>query len=536
MDTIFFNARFYSHASGFSKPEAMLVRNGMIMARGSKTGMEQLAAKPVLVDAGGNYILPGFNDAHIHLWKVGNLQTFLLDVRGVSSLEELGKRLATAAEKLNDPTAWIIARGFNEAIWDRPELPGRNDLDRYVPFNPVHLMRTCAHIVVLNSAAVNACGLSPDTVVPAGGEIRKSRSGNLSGVITESALGLVAAFIPAYTAAQYKTMIHAAEELLFSFGITSVTDPAVHPELLEVYHTLNRNKQLRIRINAIPILLPDGEQDPVILPPLFESPGLKVQTAKLFADGGLSSQTAALKRPYLIKHGGRQNFGVLRIPAVKLRELVFSACEQGYTMATHAIGDLAIEQVLSVYEQAWRQFARGRPNRIEHLELPSARDLDTMHRLGCIAVIQPVFIRELGLNFRQSLDKGYLNSLIPVKTLLDRGIVTAFSTDAPVVSDLNPFQNIATAFTRADLSGHLFSAEEAVSVTQSIAAYTVGSARAEFSAGQKGSLDAGMYADLIFLKQNPLETPVSAIAEIKVCSTWIGGVCVFDREARMRSV
>lgn len=551
MYTLFFNGRFYSHTAGFSEPEALLVRDGLIIARGSRAELEEQAAVSisgassvhssqvpvgtrnaraslVCIDVRGQYVLPGFNDAHIHVWKVGNLQTFLLDVRGVSSLDELGQRLATAAAKLPDTTTWILARGFNEAIWDRPELPTSRDLDQYVWGQPVHLMRTCAHIVVLNSAAVAACGLTASTPVPVGGEIRQDQGGVLSGIITESALGLVAAHIPAYTPEQYEAMILAAEELLFSKGITSATDPAVHPELLQVYHKLNQEGRLRLRVNAIPILLPDGGLEPVSLPPLFDSARLKVQTAKLFADGGLSSQTAAIKRPYLSSKDAPLNFGVLRIPASTLQKLVFLAREQGYSMAIHAIGDLAIEQVLTVYEQADWQFKNTRPNRIEHLELPHTRDLDRMEKLGIIAVMQPIFLRELGLNFRQTLDSSYLELLLPVKTLLRRGIVTAFSTDAPVVADLNPFQNIATAMTRADLSGQIFSPHEAVTAREAISAYTLGAAQGEYSSALKGSIVPGMYADLIFLDENPLAVIPEKLTKIHVTATYLGGVCVYE--------
>lgn len=529
MDTLFFNGYFYSHVSGFTQPEAILVREGIIIARGQLAEVEGMAAKKCTrIDMGQRYILPGFNDAHIHIWKVGNLQTFLLDVRDASSLEELGEMLASAAAKLNDRKAWVIARGFNEAGWSDARLPTRFDIDRYVSENPVHLMRTCAHIVVLNSAAIDVCGFSSLTPVPVGGEIRRGPDERINGILTESALGLVAPFIPPYTAEQYKKMIKAAEELLFSYGITSATDPAVHPRLLDVYKTLNKQHKLRLRVNAVPILLPDGGLETKELPPLFDSAYLKVQTAKLFADGGLSSQTAALKRPYLSAPNSALNFGVLRIPAVLLQQFVFTAIEQGYTMAIHAIGDLAIDEVLTVYEKVCVQFPAAKPNRIEHLELPHLKDFNRLQATSTIAVMQPIFIHELGLNFRLSLDESYQKMLLPLKTLSAHNIVTALSTDGPVVKELNPFQNIATAINRKDRSGHVFSPEQALSLQEAIAAYTLGSAAAEYNSAQKGSLEPGMFADMAVLNQNPLITAIENLVNIHVTSTYIGGVCVYS--------
>ena len=529
METLFYNGYFYSHASGFTSPEALLVHNGMIIGRGNLSELEQLASPDCQrIDAGKSFVLPGFNDAHIHIWKVGNLQTFLLDVRHAESLDELGEMLATAASRLPDKTAWLMARGFNEAGWPVQQLPDRFDLDRYVPDNPVHLMRTCAHIVVLNSAAIDFCGFSASTAVPTGGEIRLGKDQQINGIITESALGIIAPFISPYSDDQYMQMIKAAEETLFSYGITSATDPAVHPRLLSVYQSLNKQGKLRLRVNAIPILLPDGGLEPKDLPDLYESAHLRVQTAKLFADGGLSSQTAALKRPYMNSTGNPLNFGILRIPALLLQKLVFNAQEQGFTMAIHAIGDLAIDEVLTVYEKAFRQFPGVRPNRIEHLELPHPEDIDRIQAIGAMAIMQPIFIHELGLNFRQSLDTSYLNLLLPIKTLIRRNIVTAFSTDAPVVKDLNPFQNMATAITRQDQAGYLFSPEQGVTLKEAITAYTVGSAAAEYSNGMKGALEVGMYADMAFLDKNPLNIGISDLVNIHVTSTYIGGICVYS--------
>ncbi len=529
-DLLFFNGRFYDHASGFSEPQAMLVREGKIYARGDLNALELLVSENAeRIDARGSYILPGFNDAHIHVWKVGNLLTYLIDVRGIESLDALGSRLQQAARVLDDVNAWIMVRGFNEALWEKADLPTCQDLDRFVSDQPVYLLRTCAHIAVLNSTALKACGLEVTTLVPAGGEIRRSADGSLSGVITESALGLISPYIPEYSAAQYEKMIFAAQELLFRNGITSATDPAVHPQLMQVYQNLNNSGRLRLRINAMPILLPDGASKPNELPALTDSPFLKVQTAKLFADGGLSSQTAAVKRPYLKRSAAEvENRGVLRIIPDRLKELVFAACRQGYTLAIHAIGDLAIEKVLDVYELAAHEFPSAKANRIEHFELPEPADLDRMAALGCMAIMQPVFIHELGLNFRQSLDNEYLGHLLPVKTLLDRNIITAFSTDAPVVSSLNPFQNITTAITRKDSSGFVFGAPEAVTIIQALEAYTLGSAKAEFSDHEKGCLLPGMYADMIFLDQHPLLIAPAELINIHVTATYIGGNCVYS--------
>jgi predicted amidohydrolase YtcJ len=179
-------------------------------------------------------VLPGFNDAHIHIWKVGNLMTYMLDLRGVHSIAEMQERIADFANR-HPESEWIQARGFNEALFPDGQMPNRYHLDEVVSDRPLSVIRTCAHQMIVNTKALERSGITEKTPIPHGGEIKLLPNGELGGHFTETALGLINNKIPSYSAGEYRNMILAAQEEMLRLGITSATDPAVMPDLLEVY-------------------------------------------------------------------------------------------------------------------------------------------------------------------------------------------------------------------------------------------------------------------------------------------------------------
>lgn len=472
----------------------------------------------------GQTLLPAFNDAHVHIWKVGDLLTYLLDLRGVSSMEEMLDKIADFARE-NPDKPWIMARGFNEANFPDRRMPDRSDLDRVVNNRPCHIIRTCAHVVVLNSRALEICGISRHTPVPTGGEIRLNNDGEPSGVLSETALGLARKFLPEYTPAMYREMILAAQEAFLKLGISSATDPAVMPDLLEVYKAMDSAGELKIRINAIPVLVPDGDTTPLPLPEHYRSDFLTVNTVKLFSDGGLSGRTAALKHYY---RGGTEQ-GVLRLDYEFFREIALKAQEAGFKIATHAIGDRAIDLVLKVYESIAGENARNTEHRIEHLGLPELSHLTRMKDLRVHCVTQPAFLYELGKNFRNYLPDYYLDNVYPYRSAQEAGVNLAFSSDAPVVKDFSPLMGVRNAVERRDNTGACIAPSQCISVSDALKAYTVNAAMANDDGTRKGSLTPGKLADFVILDKNPLETAVEKISDIRVNGTLTGGIIQFKQ-------
>jgi predicted amidohydrolase YtcJ len=466
-------------------------------------------------------ILPGFNDAHVHVWKVGALLTEWLDVRGIDSMDGLCAALREfAAARPGD--SWLFARGYNEALFAEGRHPTRADLDAAIPDRPVLMIRTCAHIAVANSRALEISGIDAGTTPPPGGEIERGAGGNPTGLLRETAVGLVQQHLPPPTRERYERMILAGCHHLASLGVTSATDPAVHPELLDAYRALDARGELPIRINAMAIRRPDGGTQTYPLPEKHVSPFLRVDSVKFFADGGLSGATAALRVPY--RHD--ETRGVLRFGEDELFDLAREAHIGGYRIGTHAIGDEAIDQVLRVYERLGA-LGPGARHRIEHFGLPDAGHLRRMAEGRFIAVPQAIFLRELGANFRRYLPPAYLERAYPLRAMLDAGIEVALSTDAPVVRDASPFAGIQSALLRRDASGQTLAPGQAIGINEALRAYTLGGAIASGDGDNRGTLAPGKWADFVVLNANPLATRPEELGAIRVEETWVAGRRVY---------
>lgn len=502
--------------------EAFAVGNGKIIAVGSNEEILSLQqSNTKLIDANNKTVLPGFIDAHIHIWKVGNLKTFLLDLRCVGSIEEMKDKLSDFI-KLNPGNSWIQARGINEINLREKRLPTKEDLDSITTERPLWIIRTCAHIGMANSKAIELSNVNVKTNVPVGGEMRLGNDGKPNGIFTETALGLISNNIPAYSSSDYALMIKAAEDELLSYGITSATDPAVMPDLLACYHQLERENKLRIRINALPIRVPDGSESVLPLPEKFHSNKLDVNIVKFFSDGGLSGMTAAMNKPYK----NSTSTGVLRLTEDFFYPISEEAAINGFGIATHAIGDKAIDVVMNVYERIRKQ-NNEIILRIEHLGLPSLNHLQKMKELNIHCVSQSIFLKELGKNFEQYLEDERLHSIYPYKKVFANNINLALSSDAPVVKDFNPITGIKAAMFRKDNDGNIIGANETISLQEALLAYTTGGAKANGSNTFNGSIEVGKHADFIILNKQ-LGDSIAEDEDVFVTSTYIDGAQIYS--------
>ncbi len=509
---LFFNGTILTQNKQQPYSEAVLVENDKIV---SVARLEQLKDKiksyTQYIDLQGKTLLPGFVDAHIHLWKVGNLLTFTLDLRGSRSIVELLEKIKNFHVQFpNNP--YINARGFNESMLQEQRMISKSDLDSLGIEKPIVVQRTCAHITVVNSITLQTIQNQGFSF-----EIQGGKTDFETGTLYETAQGLALKVLPNYTASEYKTMLQSAFRALLRVGVTSACDPAVMPDLLAVYHTLEADNQLDIRVNAVPIRLPDGGTQALSLPPKYQSITLQIDTCKFFSDGGLSGKTAAVRRPYK----GTDEKGILRLDKDIFYTLATEAQAKDFRIATHAIGDEAIENVVEIYEKLYEKFLIR--NRIEHLGLPNDAQLHRIKKAKIDVVSQPVFLDELGRNFIQYLDNEYLSICYPYKSILKKGIPLAFSTDAPVVKNLNPFQSIQSAVTRKTASGESIAPDESISIAEGLFAYTLGAARVLQTDFFTGSIEEGKQADLIVLSHNPLKTKAKDLTNIQVEMVFVAG-------------
>ena len=531
VDTILVNAAVITQDPRRPRAEALAIANGRICAVGSQAEICALEGPGTArVDLGRRTVVPGFNDAHVHVWKVGHLLTSMLDLRGIRSLGLIQSAVREFAARPGD--GWIVGRGYNEAALEEGRSPTRFDLDAAAPDRPVLLTRICGHIAVANSKALTLAGIGPTTPAPPGGVIVRDSRGEATGIFHETAMGLVSRLLPEPTAAEYETMVVAAARHQLALGITSATDAGVPPALLDVYRSMEARGALPYRVNVMALRRPVGSSETLPLPQRSQSDFLRVDTIKILADGGLSGATAALRTPY--RHC--EDCGVLRLSADELYDLTEGAHRAGLRVATHAIGDAAIEVVLDAYEKLAQIEPRpgappcaGLRHRIEHFGLPHPPELARAARLGVVVVPQAVFLRRLGVNFRRYLPEVLLGRAYPLRDMVDAGLVMALSSDAPVVADDSPLLGIEAAVLRRDDENVQIAPEQAISVEEALAAYTLGGARASGDADNRGSLSVGMWADLAVLSDDPVEVEPEALASIRVDMTWLGGALVFER-------
>lgn len=483
--------------------EALFIRDGRIAAVGRVSELENLVTPQAQkVNLEGRTLLPGFNDAHVHIWKVGQLRTTMLDLRGVESLEEIYRRVEERAKTLK-PGDWLWGRGWNEATLAEQAMPAKAALDRLAPRNPVLLTRTCAHIHAVSSLALQLSSITPTTHV-SGGEIDYDR-----GILYETAYGLAFQAMGEPTQAQYELWIKAGGLYLRSLGVTSATDPAVDPPLYAAYRALEQRGELPIRVNCLYLRRPDGGSQTFPLPQKYYSDWLRCDSVKIFADGGLSGATAAISQPY--KNIQPASYGILRFADAELQELGLEAHRAGFRIGTHAIGDRAMDQILAVYQRLY-QDSPGPRHRIEHFGLAGPEHLAKARELGIIAVPQPIFIRELRANYERYLPDEWFCRCFNLRAMFDAGLTVALSSDGPVVRQVEPISGLQAAIFEPLCTGNGVSLEEA------LWAYTLGGAAAQGDEDNRGSLDLGKWADLVVL-EGDLHNPYS----LSVHQTVLGG-------------
>jgi predicted amidohydrolase YtcJ len=378
-------------------------------------------------------------------------------------------------------------------------------------------------MIVGNSRALALAGVDRSTPAPPGGAIERDSTGEPTGLVQENAMGLLKAVIPEPTGAEYAEMISAAGKSQLSKGITSASEAGATPALLEAYRRLDRERALAHRFHVMAMRLSEESARPHPLPEKHVSEFLRIDAVKLFADGGLSGATAALRGTY--RH--QEVRGLARLSEEEVFALGLDAQDAGLRVCTHAIGDAAIDAVLAAYERLHARGGTG--HRFEHFGLPDASHIARARRIGAIAAPQTVFLHALGVNFRRYLKDDYLARTYPIRSMLRGGLVVALGSDAPVVPDDRPLLGIQAAVTRRDQEGETIAPDESITAEQALYAYTMGGAIASGEDRSRGSLSAGKWADFAVLDRNPCAVEEDEIGSVEVVRTYVAGSVVFEK-------
>jgi predicted amidohydrolase YtcJ len=530
------------HTIDPSRPSAtaLAIAGDRILALGDDATIEELAGPGTRrVDLAGRTVIPGFNDAHIHLWKEGMLLS-QVNARPAAapSIEALVAAFGARAAA-TPPGQWIEGRGYDETRLAERRHPTRHDLDRAAPEHPLVLGRTCGHIIVANSRALELAGVTAATPDPPGGEIDHDASGEPTGVLRETAMALVRSIQPPPTEDELARALIGAGRKCLALGITAIGEPGVDPRTVGVYRRLDAEGRLPLRCDVMAMtILPDGRR--AAPPQPWRGRLAKCDTVKLFSDGGLSSGTAALSIPYRNRH----DCGLPRFPAEQLAREVRLVYDAGLTVAVHAIGDRVIGELLDAFE-ALGIGDRGLgdviessnsqsliPNprlRIEHFGLPNAEHLRRASELGAMVATQPSFLHDIGDTILHHLPEALVPQCYPFRAMLDAGLVVAFSSDGPVIGDVSPLLGLQSAALRRTRSGRLIARGEAIAVEQALWCFTAGSAIVSGEADRLGRLAPGYLADLVVLGDDPLAAPLDRLPEIGVDQAWVGGSLAFER-------
>lgn len=505
--------------------EAVLVGDdGRIVALGSREKLETAEAE--LIDLKGKSLIPGFNDAHIHVSWLGLQLTRWVDARIHVSpdIPSIVQRYAERAASLPADT-WIEGMGYNEALLPEGRHLTRADLDQASTTHPLYLVRSCGHVAVVNSRALALAGISAETPDPPGGVILRDPNGEPTGILQETAMTLAQHLIPEPTSDEKKAAIAATTDYLLSLGVTAATDPDVMPDWIDIYRQMDHDGQLRMRLN---LLASRRSGDQIVpLPDKHVSDWLRLDSVKFFADGGMTSATAAISEPY--RETG--TLGVMIYETEMMADMMWEAHHQGYRIATHANGDRAIEQVIGVYELVNQKEPRpDLRHRIEHLALPTKDHLKRCAELGVMVATQTVFLSAMGATFRRYMPERFYEIAYGVKDMQMAGLEVALSTDAPVVPDANPFLGLKAALDRHDHAGDPLGDQQGITPAEALRAYTLSGAIMSGDENQIGSLSPGKWADMALLSCDPLQTPAGELLSCVVEETYVAGERVYQRQ------
>jgi predicted amidohydrolase YtcJ len=536
VDLIVHNARVYTADADRSMAEAVAVRGNQILRVGSNREINRLRRpQTIVIDAEGAAVLPGFNDAHLHLVD-GGLMLQRIDLGSAATLDDVKQRIRTWADA-NPAPRWVLGRGWRpEALVD---APARQLLDSIVPDRPVEVIADGEPVTWVNTRALELAGITSRTPNPAHGVIEKdARTGQPTGVLKGTATDLVGGIIPRPTQEERARALRIAIAEAHRRGITSVQNAGGTADELELFDEARRAGDLKVRVYAA-LSLPAGPLSPDVVAALEEiadnypdDPLLKTGAVKIRIDGDVDTHSAAL----LDAGTGEASETATSLTADELNDTVRILDANGWQVMTHAIGDRAVRMALDAFEYAARSNrtpSQARRHRIEHVDMTTEADLARFAKLGAIASMQPQDdVEDAGDEAWTGYFGGDLaNRMWAYRSIAAAGGRLAFGSNWPD-SHLDPLAGLQAAVNGIASDGAPEStapSPDRVSVKAAIDAYTAGAAYASFDEQRKGSITRGMLADLVVLSDDIFAAPPAALTSATVAVTIFDGKIVYRR-------
>ncbi len=530
--TVFYtHGRIYTNDPATPWAEAMAVADEKITCIGKMDhvlldcGGSQEGAETV--NLGGHFVMPGFNDAHVHLGSAG-ADALAVELRGVTSPEEMQKRVAEAVAHHKEGE-WITGSGWDHTLWPDKRFPNRQQLDAVSPNNPVILTHISGHVAVANSLALKKAEIDKSTPNPPGGEIEHDGLGEPTGMLKEgAAMNLVRVRIPDPSVEERRKGIEIALANVARSGVTSLQDNSAWEDF-QVYQQLKEEGELTARItewlhfnDSLNDLQDKRAQGGT------KDPWLKTGALKAVTDGALGSRTAAMLEPY---SDDPSTTGIFTYDPDKLRAMAIERDKAGFQLNFHAIGDRANRIALDVFEAVRKANGpRDRRDRIEHAQVVAPMDFQRFAELKVIASMQPSHQTTDMRWAEDRIGSERIKGAYAWNTMLKNGVRLAFGTDYPV-EPISPFRGLYACVTRERPQGgprNGWEPQEKISFSDCIRAYTSGSAYAQFEEGKKGELESGEYADFIVLSDDLTKIRPAQYTKVRVLRTVVGGKTVYQ--------
>ena len=519
-DLIIHNARIYTVNDSFELSSTLVVKDGKFIAVGGEELLENYSAAAIL-DLKGIPVYPGLIDAHCHFYQLGLTQEHV-DLRGAKSVEEVITRLK--AFTLTSDAKVLMGRGWDQNRWEDKSFPTKAILDENFPDKLVVLERVDGHAAYVNSNVLRAAKITKDTKVD-GGEIVLDNN-EPTGILIDKAADLAYAILPEPTRKEQITALQKAENIAFANGLTTVDDAGLNRSQLELIDSLQRSKDLKIRVYGMISNTPENLAH-YLDKGITQTDRLTIRSVKVYADGALGSRGAALKKPYA---DAKNSKGLFITPPEQIEDLAYRLAKKGFQMNTHAIGDAANAAVLSAYEKALSVSPDPRW-RIEHAQVVDKVDLEKFGS-KILPSVQPTHATSDMEWADERLGEKRVPTAYAYKELLDWSGRIALGTDFPV-ERVNPIHTYYAAVARKNLDGLPsggYQMDNALSRSEALKGMTKWAAYANFEEDEKGSIEVGKMADFVLLTNDIMVLNDSELLATEVLATFVGGEMVYQRK------
>ena len=519
-DLVVINAKIYTADDNNSIAKSIAINKGKILEVSDKNLNDKYNTNEIL-DAKDKAMLPGLIDSHCHFYNLG-LDQQVVDLRGTNSFDEIIDRLKIYDLK-NDSDV-ILGRGWDQNDWETKKFPINTLLNENFSNKLVVLERIDGHAYIVNDNALNLAGIDENTLVKGGLVLLKDNKP--TGVLIDAPMSMVDQVLPEKTIDEKVKALKKAEEISFSYGLTTVDDAGLNSGIINIIDSLHKINELKIKIYAMVSVSKKNIQE-FKKSGKIKTPRLNVRSFKVYGDGALGSRGAALKKPYC---DDPHNYGFLRTDLKDLKYYANEIAAMGFQMNTHAIGDSTVSVLLKEYQKVLNDIKDPRW-RIEHSQVVDLDEFD-LYNDKILPSVQPTHATSDMYWAYDRLGKR-IEGAYAFKDLLSSSKRIALGTDFPV-EKVNPFHTFYSSIERKDLNGYPengFQVENALTREETLKGMTIWGAYFNFEEKEKGSIEKGKYADFVLIDQNIMEINPDKIPHTKVLKTYVNGELVYQNNA-----